>query len=227
MAERSGGAVAISCRRVSKAYRRGSVSTTALTSVDMDAAVGQITALFGPSGSGKSTLLRLLGAVDRPDEGDVMLGTTTISRLSVRRRRRLRRSVISYVFQEPAHNLVDYLDAREQLVLAVRLRGGDGTGMDDLLETVGLGHRLHHLPTQLSGGEQQRLAVAAAVVGDPQVVLCDEPTAELDAASGARVLSTIVELSRRGTSFVIASHDPAVRDVADVVYELTHGRMSG
>ena len=133
---------------------------------------------------------------------------------------------MSYVFQEPSQNLIGYLNARDQLVLAGQLRGSVLDGIDDLLDSVGLGKRWNHLPNQLSGGEQQRLAVAAAVVGNPQVVLGDEPTAELDRVSGARLLSSIVDLAHAGTTFVLASHDPAVRDIADVVVELQNGRVS-
>jgi putative ABC transport system ATP-binding protein len=217
--------MAMTCHRVSKTYHRGSSTVAALVDIDLTAPKGRITALFGPSGSGKSTLLRLLAAVDRPDGGDIRLGMLSIGALSSRRRRRLRRDAIAYVFQEPSHNLVGYLTAREQLVLAARLRGTSPTGTSELLGAVGLEGRADHLPGQLSGGEQQRLAFAAAVTGSPHVVLSDEPTAELDRASGARLLTAVVELCQRGITCVIASHDPAVREVAHVVVELDHGRV--
>ena len=219
-------AIAMACRGVGKTYFSGDSGVHALVDVSMQAPVGRITAVFGPTGSGKSTLLRLLGAVDRPDEGRVLFGDISIGDLSAGRRRRLRRREISYVFQEPSRNLIGYLSARDQLVLAGQLRGSALDGIDDLLNSVGLGDRSNHMPDQLSGGEQQRLAVAAAVMGDPQVVLGDEPTAELDRASGARLLSSIVDLAQVGTTFVIASHDPAVREIADAVVELQNGRVS-
>lgn len=218
--------IAMACRDVGKTYFSGDSGVHALVDVSMQAPVGRITAVFGPTGSGKSTLLRLLGAVDRPDEGQVLFGDMSIGDLSARRRRRLRRHEISYVFQEPSRNLIGYLSARDQLVLAGQLRGSALDDIDDLLNSVGLGDRSNHLPDQLSGGEQQRLAVAAAVMGDPQVVLGDEPTAELDRVSGARLLASIVDLAHSGTTFVIASHDPAVREIADVVVELQNGRVS-
>jgi putative ABC transport system ATP-binding protein len=217
---------AVACRHVSKTYFLGGSTVQALFDVNMEAPMGQITAVLGPSGSGKSTLLRLLSAVDRPDEGVVLYGDISTGDLSARRRRQLRRQDISYVFQEPGQNLIGYLDARDQLVLAARLRGSALSGIDELLDSVGLGHRVDHMPAQLSGGEQQRLAVAAAVMGNPRVVLGDELTAELDRASGARLLGAIVDLARAGTTFVIASHDQAVHEIADVVVELQNGRVA-
>ena len=217
---------ACTCHQVSKTYVRGSSSVRALVDVDLVAPPARITALFGPSGSGKSTLLRLLAAVDRPDTGEIMVGATSVPPLSSRRRRLLRRHQIGYVFQDPSHNLIGYLTAREQLTLAAQLRGAEEEHPDDLLALVGLADRASHHPGQLSGGEQQRLAFAAAVSGGPVVVLGDEPTAELDATSGARLLSSILDMSEGGTSFVIASHDPAVREVAHVVVELDHGRVT-
>jgi putative ABC transport system ATP-binding protein len=218
--------LAMECRHVSKTHFSGNSRVHALVDVNIQVPVGRITAVFGPTGSGKSTLLRLLSAVDRPDEGQVLFRDMSIGDLSARRRRLLRRHEMSYVFQEPGQNLIGYLNARDQLVLAGQLRGSVLDGIDDLLDSVGLGKRSNHLPNQLSGGEQQRLAVAAAVVGNPQVVLGDEPTAELDRVSGARLLSSVVDLAHAGTTFVLASHDPAVRDIADVVVELQNGRVS-
>ncbi|MGB7050112.1 MAG: ATP-binding cassette domain-containing protein [Acidimicrobiales bacterium] len=218
--------LAVACLHVSKTYTLRDSSVPALVDVSMQVFVGQITAVFGPSGSGKSTLLRLLSAVDRPDEGQVLYGDISTGELSARRRRRLRRHTISYVFQEPGQNLIGYLNARDHLVLAGQLRGSALDGIDALLDSVGLGNRADHLPDELSGGEQQRLAVAAAVMGEPLLVLGDELTAELDRASGARLLSSIVDLVRAGTTFVIASHDPTVREIADVVVELQNGRVT-
>jgi putative ABC transport system ATP-binding protein len=218
--------LAAACRGVSKTYQRAASSVPALVDIDLSVPTGEITALFGPSGSGKSTLLRLLAGVDRPDRGEVLIGAVSIGALSTRQRRHLRLSTISYVFPEPAHNLVGYLNARDQLVLAARLRGAPPDEAEALLRTVGLGHRTRHLPHELSGGEQQRLAVAAAVIGSPSLILCDEPTAELDHASAARLLATIQELGGRGTTFVIASHDPEVRAVASGVLDLDHGRAT-
>jgi ABC-type lipoprotein export system ATPase subunit len=171
----------------------------------------------------------------------VIVGGQEITGLRPRARRRLRRSDIGYVFADPAHNLLPYLDAADHIELALRMRGrrssessksskrGSGTpgAVTDILELLGLGHRLHHRPAQLSGGEQQRLAVACAVTGGPSLVVLDEPTAELDQTSGTILLSHISELRTAGTTFVISSHDPAVAERADEVVQLRRGSRVG
>jgi putative ABC transport system ATP-binding protein len=146
-----------------------------------------------------------------------------LSGLSVARLRRVRRRLLGYVFQRPADNLIPDLTVAEHLRLAARLRGaGEGDG-DELLELLGLADRRHHLPRQLSGGEQQRLAFARAVVGDPPLVVTDEPTAELDRASGAALLEAVGALAARGTGLVLATHDPAVAALAERTLYLRHG----
>jgi putative ABC transport system ATP-binding protein len=214
------------CRGVSKTYRSHASAVDALVGVDFTSE-GAITALFGPSGSGKSTLLRMLAGLERPDEGDVVLGSHTIGAMSRRSFRRLQRSDLALVFQQPSHNLLEYLTARQQLELAAQLRGRGGDDVDALLDRVGLTRRAAHTPAQLSGGEQQRLAFASAVIGGPRWVLADEPTAELDAASADRVLEVVTDLAAESaTTFVLASHDPAVRAIASSVVMLTHGRIT-
>jgi putative ABC transport system ATP-binding protein len=213
----------ISCRHVSRRYAVGNTHVDALRDVSLEVPRNKVVALFGPSGSGKSTLLRLLAAVDRPDEGEILLESISIGSMPARQRRLLRRRTISFVFQEPSHNLVKHLTVREQLVLAAQLRGANTTDLDARLELVGLASRRDHLPTQLSGGEQQRLAVAAAVVGNPSIVLCDEPTAELDNTSGRHLLVAVEQLASAGTTFIIASHDPEVRGISNMVVELAFG----
>jgi ABC-type lipoprotein export system ATPase subunit len=214
---------------VDKTYRNGTSEVPALRDVSIRVPAGRIVALFGPSGSGKSTLLRMLAAVDRPDRGSVEVAGVDITDASARRRRAIRRREVAYVLQDPGHNLVPYLDAIGQLRLALTLRGRRPGSWDpgELLDLLGLGHRRHHHPIQLSGGEQQRLAVCAAVVGAPAIVLFDEPTAELDTASAATLLASVTDLRDRGTTFVISSHDEAVRAIADEVVELHHGRLAG
>ncbi len=216
----------VSCRGVSKSYRADSTVVPALVEVDFESS-GPITALFGPSGSGKSTLLRILAGMEKPDSGNVSLGDTFLDSVSKRRFRRLQRHDLSVVFQQPSHNLLEYLTARQHLTMAAQSRGRGGDQIDELLERVGLDQRADNAPTQLSGGEQQRLAFASAVVGRPRWVLADEPTAELDAASAGQVLEVVARLAdETHTTFVLASHDLAVRDIASSLVTLHHGRVT-
>src|SRR5262245_31846031 len=167
--------------------------------------------------------------MDRATAGRVTVGGTELTGLSASRLRRVRRKLLGYVFQRPADNLVPYMDLTEQLMLAARLRGvprrSAAAHLDELLGALGVGERRHHLPRQLSGGEQQRIAFARAVIGDPPLVVADEPTAELDAESGQALLATVRALATRGTAFVVATHDQAVVQVADRTLYLRHGAV--
>lgn len=215
------------CRDVSKVYRTADEEVVALTDVDKDFPGGRVTSIVGPSGSGKSSLLRILACVDRPTEGSVRIAGNEVSGLGPRGRRALRRHSVAYVFQNPIDNLVEYLDVTEQLKLAARLRGArvDQDEIDRLLRTLGLEQRVTHKPVQLSGGEQQRVAVACAVVGHPAIVVADEPTAELDSSSAERVLQAVHDLRDEGVAFILSSHDPAVLAASDHVLRLEHGRV--
>jgi ABC-type lipoprotein export system ATPase subunit len=215
------------CTYVSKVYTVGDEEITALDEVSKEFPAGRVTAIVGPSGSGKSSLLRILACVDRPTTGSVLVGGQEVSTLGVRRRRALRRMAVGYVFQNPVDNLVEYLTAAGQVRLAARLRGhrAPPAEVDRLLDVLGLAHRADHLPVQLSGGEQQRLAVACAVVGHPAIVVADEPTAELDSASAERVLQAVHDLREEGVAFLLSSHDPRVVDSADHLLRLEHGRV--
>ncbi|HEX7147371.1 MAG TPA: ATP-binding cassette domain-containing protein, partial [Actinomycetota bacterium] len=219
---------AASCSGLVKIYWTATGEVHALKGVDAVFPAAAVSAVVGPSGSGKSSLLRILAALDRPTAGQVQIGGVRLSGLSVTRLRRVRRRLLGYVFQRPADNLIPYLTVAEHLRLAARLRGGRAAGTDDgaeLLELLGLADRRHHRPRELSGGEQQRLAFARAVVGDPPLVVADEPTAELDRAAGAALLAAVGALAARGTALVLATHDPAVVALTERTLYLRHGAM--
>jgi ABC-type lipoprotein export system ATPase subunit len=217
---------AAACSGVVKIYWTATGEVHALKGVDASFPTGAITAVVGPSGSGKSSLLRILACIDRPTAGQVRVGPQEVSSLGPRRRRKVRRSQIGYVFQRPSDNLVTYLTAREHLELSARLRGFDLGGEGDrLLDVLGLAGRAKHKPHQLSGGEQQRLAFAAAVVGHPALVVADEPTAELDSESGRALMETVRALRDEGIAFAISTHDPQAVQMADRTLYLRHGAL--
>ena len=215
------------CRGVDKTYRTATESVPALVDVTLTIPRAQVTVVVGPSGSGKSSLLRLLACIDSPDAGEVFLAGQRVDRLRPRARRRLRQRQVAYLFQRPGENLLPYLDAVAQVRLAAALRGAPvSTGAAlDLLDRLGLRDRADHHPEQLSGGEQQRLAVACAVVGAPALVVADEPTAELDTVAAERVLTAMEDLTAAGVGFVLSSHDPRVMAIADGFVRLDHGRV--
>ena len=219
-----------SCAGVTKTYAvhagTASSSVTALAEAQASFVAGALTVIAGPSGSGKSTLLRLLACLDRPDSGSVRIDGVEATALSARSRRRLRRERIGYLFQHPAANLIDYLTAAEHRRLAARLRRRGHNEGPRLLELFGLADRAGHRPVQLSGGEQQRLGVAFAALGDPALLLCDEPTAQLDHAAGDLVVEALRRLADAGGCVVVASHDPALITRADHVLRVEHGRTS-
>jgi putative ABC transport system ATP-binding protein len=218
---------AASCTGVVKIYWSGSGEVHALKGIDAEFPSGELTAVVGPSGSGKSSLLRILACQDLPTAGQVRVGGVDVTAFGARQRRAARRTVVGYMFQRPAENLVGYLTAFDHLRLAGLARGAfDEDEAGETLETVGLWERRDHLPEQLSGGEQQRLALAAAVIGSPAVVVADEPTAELDSTSGARIVELMETLARRGIGFVVATHDRMVMEAADGVLSLRHGALA-
>jgi putative ABC transport system ATP-binding protein len=216
------------CAGVVKEYATVTGTVRALKGVDAAFPAGQVTAVVGPSGSGKSSLLRILACVDRPTGGSVRIGGADVAALGARGRRRVRRRQVGYVFQQPGDNLLPYLTARGQLELAAQLRGHPQPTEDveRLLEALGLEDRAEHRPEQLSGGEQQRLAFAAAVIGGPALVVADEPTSELDTEAGERLMRAVLGLRDQGTSLVLSSHDPVVTRAVDTIVRLHDGEVS-
>jgi putative ABC transport system ATP-binding protein len=217
----------VACAGLVKEYVTATGTVRALKGVDAVFPAGRVTAVVGPSGSGKSSLLRILACVDRPTAGSVRVGDLDVAALGARGRRQVRRRQVGYVFQRPSDNLLPYLTAREQLDLAARLRGGQRAGeAERLLAALGLQHRAGHRPEQLSGGEQQRLAFAAAVIGAPALVVADEPTAELDSEAGERLMRAVLGLREQGTSLVLSSHDPVVTGAVDGILRLHDGEVA-
>ena len=209
-----------------KSYRSGGQPLAALRNVSFQVEPGETVAIVGPSGSGKTTLLGLLAGLDRPSGGRVLLDGTDMGALSEDERARLRREKIGFVFQ--SFQLIPTLTARENVAVPLDLAGSGGGAAraDELLERVGLGGRGHHYPTQLSGGEQQRVAVARAFIHRPSSLFADEPTGNLDAATGEKVIALMMELNREiGTTLVLVTHDPDLASRARRVIRLADGAV--
>jgi len=199
----------------------------ALRGVDLTVESGTFAALMGPSGSGKSTLLRLLACVDRPNSGTISIAGRDAAALSRRRRVKLRRNRLGFMFQNPADNLLEYLTVRQHLRLAAQIRGLSRRNRhgDELLELLGMSDRANHLPRQLSGGEQQRVAIAFAAVGPPALLVADEPTGQLDHSIVGDVLDAFVALATTGVAIIAATHDPVVARSATRVIRMRDGRI--
>ena len=208
------------CKDVVKTYRLPGSEVRALRGVSAEFPRGALTAVVGPSGSGKSTLLRLVSGLDRPDSGQVEIGGRRVSSSGAAARRRLRQREVTFVFQRPSDNFIPYLTVREHLGLAGE---HEDARIAEVLGSFGLEHRADHLPAELSGGEQQRAALAQAVAARAGVVVADEPTAELDVASARELIRVIRELTETGISVVVATHDRALGRAAAHVVPLDHG----
>jgi putative ABC transport system ATP-binding protein len=216
----------IELERLTKRLPSGDRMLTVLDEVDLTIAAGEFVAVLGPSGSGKSTLLALTAGLDRPTSGAVRIAGRGIHDLGEDELAILRRRTIGFVFQ--SYQLLDNLTARENVMLPLELVGERGARAraDELLGRVGLGDRAHHYPAQLSGGEQQRVALARAFATEPPILLADEPTGNLDSATGAGVLDLLEDLRDRcGSTLVLVTHDPAVAGRADRRVHLCDGRI--
>jgi lipoprotein-releasing system ATP-binding protein len=219
---------ALAARGLARRFRSGATSLEVLRGVDLDLAPGEIRAVLGPSGSGKSTLLHCLGGLDRPDQGTVHVRGQDLSTLDKRQLAALRNREIGFVFQ--FHHLLPDFSALENVMLPQLVAGASREAAArrarDLLEDVGLGKRLHHAPGELSGGEQQRVAVSRALANRPAVVLADEPSGNLDAAASGALHDLLERLRREhGVAFLIATHDLDLAARADRVSEIVGGRL--
>ena len=212
---------------VAKHYRRGDEDVVALDGVDLSVTAGELVALVGPSGSGKSTLLHLAGGLDVPDAGTVRVGDRDLATLSVADRARVRRREVGLVFQ--FFHLLPTLSVAENVELPLLLdkRRRRSERVRELLDRVGVSHRADHLPGELSGGEMQRAAIARALVAEPALLLADEPTGNLDSATGAGVLSLLTEVvAEAGTALMMVTHDEAAAALAGRVLRLRDGRLA-
>jgi putative ABC transport system ATP-binding protein len=213
---------------VTKQFREGERQRVVLNDLSASIGAGEFVAMVGRSGSGKSTLLNLLAGLDQPTAGEIWIGETCISALDDRRRTLFRRDHIGFVFQ--FFNLIPTLSVRENVLLTAELRGWNTRDAQAqatrLLDAVGLLDRAKVFPDKLSGGEQQRVAIARALCADPQVILADEPTGNLDADTGAQVLDLLTRLAReRGKTLILVTHSPDVAVLADRTLRLDHGRL--
>jgi putative ABC transport system ATP-binding protein len=217
---------ALECRAVSRSFQSGTSLLTVLDRVDLRIARGEAVAIVGPSGSGKSTLLGLLAGLDRPTSGSVLVEGTAIEQLSEDALALLRRARVGFVFQ--SYQLLHNLTARENVLLPLELKRlpGAPARAAQLLDSVGLSARGEHYPSQLSGGEQQRVALARAFAAEPAILLADEPTGNLDGATGSAVLALLFALQKaHGTTLVIVTHDPAVAARSDRIVRMERGRI--
>jgi putative ABC transport system ATP-binding protein len=216
----------IELRRLTRRLPSGDRVLTILDDVDLTVAPGEFVAVLGPSGSGKSTLLALMAGLDRPTSGEVLIDGSPIQGLSEDQLALLRRHKIGFVFQ--SFQLLGNLTAQENVLLPIELLGQPDPvrRADELLAAVGLQDRGHHYPSQLSGGEQQRVALARAFAARPPILLADEPTGNLDGATGRKVLELLTDLRRQeGTTLVLVTHDAAVGALADRLIHLRDGRV--
>jgi len=208
-----------------KVYRMGKVEVNALRGVNLRVIEGEFVVVLGPSGSGKTTMLNMAGGIDRPTRGRVLFRGREISNLDDKELTMFRRKHVGFVFQ--FFNLIPTLTAKENVELSAELVDNP-RDVDEVLEVVGLGHRANHLPSEMSGGEQQRVAIARALVKNPDLILCDEPTGNLDFETGKRVLKVMRDINRdEGRTFVIVTHNAVIAKMADRVIHFRDGKVIG
>ena len=216
----------VDVKNIQRNYQQGEHIVRALRGVDLAIEKGEFTALMGPSGSGKTTLLNIIGGLDTPDEGTVSIDGQDLSSLSSGKLSDLRLHKLGFVFQ--AYNLIPVLTAYENTEFVLLLQGKTANKQKvyDTLKSVGLEGMENRRPSELSGGQQQRVAVARAIVGDPVLILADEPTANLDSKTGNALIDLMKELNEKhGVTFVFSTHDPKVKEAAKRIVELEDGNI--
>ncbi|MNZ70214.1 putative ABC transporter ATP-binding protein [compost metagenome] len=212
-----------------RTFGRGSGAVNVLKGVDLSIPSGRLVALKGRSGSGKTTLINLLSALDRPTEGQIIFDGRDLTALTDQERDRVRRKEMGLIFQSFA--LIPLMSAYENVEFILRVSGVPASGRKDAalqaLEQVGLKARMHHRPFELSGGEQQRTAIARAIAHRPKLLLADEPTAELDSRTGLQIMKVFRDLvEAAGMTIIMTTHDPAIMEIVDQVYELEDGQIA-
>jgi len=216
----------LNLEKVTKIYGTGETQVTALDGVSLEVASGEVVSVVGHSGSGKTTLLNMMGALDRPTSGRIFLEEEEISRIPEHQLYRVRREKIGFIFQ--SFHLIPTLNALEN-VLAPTLPLGERRFEErarELLESVGLGARLPHRPSQLSGGEMQRVAIARALIHEPKLILADEPTGNLDSKTGEEIINLLLRLNKeKGVTLVIVTHEPEIAKKADRTVSIRDGRI--
>ena len=214
----------LSARGLTKVYDTGEVKVHALRGIDLDIHAGELVVMLGASGSGKSTLLNILGGLDRPTEGDVLFEGKSLTKRSDSGLTRYRRNHVGFIFQ--FYNLVPSLTARENVALVTEI-ARDPLSPEEALTMVGLGERMDHFPAELSGGEQQRVAVARAIAKRPELLFCDEPTGALDSKTGVQVLEALDHVNRElGATTVIITHNIGIAEMSDRTIRLSDGKIA-
>lgn len=216
----------IRLENIHRRYVSDEVETTALADIDLHVAAGEFLAIMGPSGCGKSTLLNTLGTVDRPTGGRYLFGDRDLAALDEAELAKFRGSTLGFVFQ--SFNLIDELTIEENIALGLAYRKDAGdrkARVAAAMDKVGIAHRARHFPHQLSGGQQQRAAIARAIVGDPKLILADEPTGNLDTANGEQVMGILSALNAEGATIVMVTHSPSHADMAKRRIDMLDGRI--
>jgi putative ABC transport system ATP-binding protein len=219
---------AVRLRGVQKTFTKGTEQIRVLDGVDLDIPAASFEALMGPSGSGKSTLLNLIAGIDRPSQGDVVVAGQNLSKMSNKELAHFRAQNLGFVFQQ--YNLIPVLTALENVMLPLILRklgrAERAQRAQTALRVVGLEDRMNHFPRQLSGGQEQRVAIARAIVNDPQLILADEPTGDLDRERADEILNLLDKLNKEfGKSILMVTHDPAAAERAGIIRRLDKGRL--
>jgi putative ABC transport system ATP-binding protein len=217
----------LSMRELTRVYRTESVETTALDGINIDIADGEFVAVMGPSGCGKSTLLNVIGMLDSPSGGSYVFNGQEVAGLAEAKLADVRKKNIGFIFQ--SFNLVDELSVRENVELALLYHDVPTAERrrraDEVMDKVGIAHRAKHRPSQLSGGQQQRVAVARALIGEPKLILADEPTGNLDTQHGEEVMKMLQALNREGSTIVMVTHSAGHADYASRVVHMLDGRV--